>query len=144
MLKRVLLAVVFTALALVGCAGSGTDTNTVSITPAQAVFTLKSSYAVALSGAVAYSRLPSCGTPPVGVPPCSDPAIIAKLRQADDLASAALNSAEAVVRSDASLDAKGKALQAAQTAIGVLTAITQALPKAPSPAALKSIRYVET
>lgn len=135
MLKRVLLAVVFAAIALVGCASNEPDTGpSVSITPEQAVFALKSSYAVALTAAVAYKRLPSCGTPPVGVPPCSDPAVVKKLQQADDIASSALNGAEAIVRTpSASLADKSKALQAAQTAITVLTALTNALPKGPVP-----------
>lgn len=75
-------------LALAGCATPDT--------PSQAVFQAKSSYAVALTAAVAYKRLPDCSGAPL---PCSDRVVVAQIQKADNVAAAALDAAESAVRS---------------------------------------------
>ena len=63
--------------------------------PQQAVFQAKSSYAVALTAAVAYKRLPDC----VGAPqPCSSAPVVSQLQKADNVAASALDAAESAVR----------------------------------------------
>lgn len=94
-------------------------------TPQQSVFAARSTYAVALTEAVKYRELPPC---PANAPPCSDPAIVAQLQKADTVASAALAAAEAAVRTPAvGASAIDRAVQAAVSALGALTAIVSAL-----------------
>lgn len=115
---RKLLAV-FVLTLVAGCAGSLTPT-----TPAQSVFAAKATYAGALIVAVQYKALPAC--PKVVI--CSDPAIVAKLQAADNIAAPALNSAEAAARNpDFGQNALQTAVIAAQNAVTALTSITATL-----------------
>ncbi len=92
----------------------------------QIVFTAKSTYAGVLTAAVAYKNLRACGA---GVSqPCSDPAIVAQLQKADNVAGAALDAAEAAVRVPSlGTSARDKAIQTAQSALAALSAITASL-----------------
>ena len=114
----------FLALACVIIAGCAVTPHT----PQQTVYQIESEYQVVLAAAVAYKHLPACG----GSAPliCADPAVVAKLQQADTTASAAIFAAQAAVR-DPNFD-KSKAdavLIAAEQALAVLTAITPKVKK---------------
>lgn len=94
-------------------------------TPAQSVYAVQGAYASALSIAVAYKQLPACqqGAPVL----CSDRAVVEKIQTADDQAFAALNAAQAIVRTpNAGLNAQ-TAIVAAQQAVQVLASITSTL-----------------
>jgi hypothetical protein len=82
---KMLIAVI--ALAIAGCATPQSSQ--------QSVFQAKTAYAVALTTAVAYKRLPDCATRPQ---PCSDKAVVAQLQKADTVAATALDAAETAVR----------------------------------------------
>lgn len=91
--------------------------------PQQAVFQAKVGYAVALSAAVAYNNLPRCGEPP-----CSDPAIVAQLRRADNTAIAALDASEAAVRTPGFGESLvTSAVAAAKAALAAFVSITSSL-----------------
>lgn len=62
--------------------------------PAQTVYAAKGTFAAALVVANTYKGLPACGGTAVV---CSDPTVVARIRQDAAAANAALNSAEAVV-----------------------------------------------
>lgn len=116
-MKSVILAAV---VALAGCA------STASSTPAQTVFAAKSAYATALTAAVAYESLPRCA--PAPRQPCSDAAVVAQLRKADNVAAAALDAAQAAVRTPViGTDATSKAVQAASSALAALTSLVTSL-----------------
>lgn len=121
-MRHYLLPVLLAASAtFVGCSTVGA-----TATPARAVFTAKTSYAVALNVAVTYKKLPVCAA--TVAPPCSNPAVVAQLQKADNVAATALDAAEAAVRSvDLTDDAKSKAVQAAQAALAALLSITNSL-----------------
>jgi hypothetical protein len=91
--------------------------------PQQAVFAAKQDYAVALTVAVAYRRLPACG--PAAPPVCSDKAVVTRLQKADDAAAALLDGAEATVRAGGGN--VQMAITAAQQAVAALTSVTQTL-----------------
>jgi len=76
--------------------------------PAQAVFNAHLTYDAALSGAVFYKELPKCPAKPL----CSDPAAVATIQKADNVAFEALSSAQKVVRQP---KASQSALQTAVT-----------------------------
>lgn len=90
------------------------------------VFTAKSSYATALAAAVAYKNLRVCGA---GVSlPCSDPTIVAQLQKADNVAAAALDAAEAAVRTPTvGTTARDRAIQTANGALAALSALVTSL-----------------
>lgn len=113
-MKRSLIIVTLAA-ALAGCASTPS-------TPQQAVFAAKSTYATALTAAVAYRRLPVCSdTRPV---PCSHPALVQQLQKADTVAAASLDAAEAAARTPiVSATATDRAIQAAQAALAALTSL---------------------
>lgn len=90
--------------------------------PQQAVFSAKQSYAVALTAAVAYKRLPPCPTPSKV---CSDKKVVGQLQKADDAAAALLDGAEVTVRTGGGNVAM--AIQAAQQAVAAFTSITATL-----------------
>ncbi len=107
-------------LLLAGCAAAPQS-------PQQAVFEAKSSYAVALTAAVAYKRLPDCAR---AAQPCSDKAVVAQLQKADTVASVALDSAENAVRSPGfGQSVVSSAVAAAQAALQAFTSITATLGK---------------
>ena len=110
------LLAILSLAALAACAGLEAET------PAQRVFALKSDYRAVLALAVEYESLPRC--PVVTSPRCSEPAVVALLRQADSQAELALDGAEQVVRSPAASEgAVALALEAARAAVAVLQQI---------------------
>jgi hypothetical protein len=115
-MKSLFLAVALAA-SLAGCAGVSPET------PQQAVFSVKSGYATALTAAVAYKRLPACGEPKRL--PCSDAKIVAQIQKADNVAAGALDAAETAVRTPGfGKDAVSSALAAARAALAALVSIT--------------------
>lgn len=109
------------AVGLVACAS--TTTSTTDASPATIVFQAKTAYATALVAAVTYKNLPKCASP--AVQPCSDPAIVAQLQKADNVAAVALDTAEAAVRTPAiGTDAISKAVSAGQMALQAFVAIS--------------------
>lgn len=93
--------------------------------PQQSVFQAKSAYAVALTAAVAYKRLPDCAR---AAQPCSDKAVVAQLQKADTVASTALDSAEHAVRTPGfGQNVVSSAVAAAQAALQAFTSITATL-----------------
>ena len=112
MTKQLLIAVL-----LAGCASPQS--------PQQAVFEAKQSYAVALTAAVAYKRLPDCATRPQ---PCSDKAVVAQLQKADTVASTALDAAENAVRTPGfGKEVLSSAVAAANSALTAFVSITSTL-----------------
>lgn len=93
--------------------------------PQQAVFQAKSSYAVALTAAVAYKRLPSCEK---AAQPCSDKGVISQLQKADNVAAGALDAAEHAVRTPGLGESTVQtAVVAARAALEAFTSITSTL-----------------
>lgn len=90
--------------------------------PAQAVYQAKTDYAIALTAAVAYKRLPPC---PTASKVCSDPKIVKQLQAADTAAAALLDGAEVTVRQGGG-NAQ-MAITAAQQAVAALTSVTKLL-----------------
>lgn len=116
-MKRILASAFL--IVLMGCAGV-----TATLDPQQAVFAAKQSYAIALTAAVAYRRLPPC---PNVSPLCRDAKVLAQLQKIDDASAALLDGAEATVRSGGGNVAM--AITAAQQAVAAFTSITQTLGK---------------
>lgn len=121
-MKRSLIALMLAA-SLAACAnmpGGAPET------PEQAVFAAKSTYATALTAAVAYKRLPACSaTRPM---PCSEPALVAQLQKADNVAAAALDAAEAAARTPrVGSTVTAKAVQAAQASLAAMTSLVASL-----------------
>jgi hypothetical protein len=114
-MKRLLAILILTTVA--ACAGV-----TAPQSPAQAVFAAKQSYAVALTAAVAYKRLPPC---PTTTKVCSDPAIVSQLQKIDTASFALLDGAENTVRSGGSN--VQMAITAAEQAVQAFTTITSTL-----------------
>lgn len=94
--------------------------------PQQAVFAAKQDYAIALSAAVAYRRLPIC---PSTTKLCSDPKVVKQLQAADNSASALLDGAENVVRTPGAGINLETAVKAASQAVAAFTTLTGALNK---------------
>ncbi len=97
---------------------------TATLDPQQAVFAAKQSYAVALTAAVAYKRLPPC---PTATKVCKDAKVIAQLQKIDDASAALLDGAETTVRSGGGN--VQMAITAAQQAVAAFTSITATLGK---------------
>lgn len=94
--------------------------------PAQTVYALHGDYVNALTLAVAYKRLPACATQPmITFPICSMPAVVGALQTADDVAFAALSTAQTLARSPDNLASVPGALSAAQTAIQAFLSLAQ-------------------
>jgi hypothetical protein len=94
--------------------------------PQQAAFEVKQSYELALTIAVAYDSLPACSGATVL---CSTTAGKAKLKQAKDVASPAVQAAENAVRDpNFSASEASAVIATAQAAVVALTAISAALP----------------
>jgi hypothetical protein len=106
------------ALALSACASTPTN-------PQQAVFAAKQSYAVALTVAVAYKKLPTCA--PTAPPLCSKPDVVATLQKVDTASSALLNAAENTVRTQGAGANAQTAIKAAEQAVSAFVTITAAL-----------------
>lgn len=116
-LMKNLLASALLAILLVGC-----------VTPqsgAQTVFQAKQDYAVALTAAVAYKRLPACGATAPKL--CSDKAVVTQLQKADDAAIALLDGAETVARTGGGNVAM--ALSAAEQSVKAFVSLTKTLEK---------------
>lgn len=112
-MKRLLAVFVLTLVA--SCASAPQS-------PQQAVFAAKQDYAVALTAAVAYKRLPPC---PTATKLCKDPKVVAQLQKIDDASAALLDGAEVTVRAGGGNVAM--ALQAATQAVSAFTTITKTL-----------------
>lgn len=85
-------------------------------TPEQIVFATKASFAAALALAVQYETLPRCA-PEAAVAPCSDVESVKTLRLSFNAASASLDAAETVVRSDLSDGIKAEQVDVAKRAV---------------------------
>jgi hypothetical protein len=119
-MRRSLTILTLAAALAAGCA------STSSTTPAQVVFATKGAYATALTAAVAYESLRRCA--PAVPKPCSDPDLVAQIRKADNVAAAALEAAEAAVRTPAiGTTARDRAIQAAQAALAAFSALVTSL-----------------
>lgn len=104
------------ALAVAGCSTPQS--------PAETVFQAKTAHAVALRSAVAYRELPACPKAPV----CHDPAVVAQLQKADRTADAALDAAEAAVRTPGFGESViASAVASAKAALAAFTSITDTL-----------------
>lgn len=125
------------AFAIAGCAATtsgtsppGTTTTVAGATAERTVFAAKSAYAVALTAAVAYKRLPVCAATPTL--PCSSPVIVAQLQKADNVAAGALDAAEAAVRTPSiGTTARDTAVGAATAALAALNALVATLGATP-------------
>jgi hypothetical protein len=70
--------------------------------------------------------MPRCA--PAVPKPCSDPELVAQIRKADNVAAAALDAAEAAVRTPAvGTTARDRAIQAAQAALAAFSALVTSL-----------------
>jgi hypothetical protein len=104
---------------LAGCASFG---NINSAEAQRAVFGMKEAYKAALQQAVKYESQPRCSATVTAQ--CSKPEVVAQLRKADKVADAALDAAEAAVRSpDIGNDAMSKSMQTANAALAALSAL---------------------
>ena len=123
-MKRIFAFWLIVSLALIaGCNVFGTKPSN----PQQAAFEVKNSYELALTVAVAYDNLPACGA--AGTVLCSTAAGKAKIKQAKDIASPAVQAAENAVRDpNFSTSEANAVIASAQAAVVALTAITAALP----------------
>jgi len=99
--------------------------------PQQVAFEVKQSYSLALDAALAYDALPACAS---GITICSTAAGKAKVKQAKDIASPAVQAAENAVRDpNFSTSEVNAVIASAQAAVVALTAITAALPQGKKP-----------
>ena len=118
-MKTLVAALCFTLLtAFGGC-------TTTPTTPVQTVFAAKQSYALALTVAVAYRKLPVCS--PTAPPLCSKPEIVVILQKTDIASSAMLDAAEHIVRFEGAGANVDTALRAATEAVGVFSKVTSQL-----------------
>jgi hypothetical protein len=113
----------FSALAFVALTGFGCATAPQSAQ--QAVFQAKTDYAVALTVAVAYKKLPACVTG--GNQICSKPEVVATLQKVDTASSALLDAAERTVRTEGAGANAQTAIKAATEAVRAFVTITSAL-----------------
>lgn len=90
-MKRLIATAILAIAALAGCASTPQN-------PAQAVYAAHGTYTVALTAAVKYKALPAC-TASAAPPLCAKPEVVRQLQTADDVAYAALSTAQKVVRS---------------------------------------------
>lgn len=104
---------------LVACAGTGGINSAES---QRTVFAMKEAYKGVLVEAVKYESRPRCSA--TITTKCSKPEVVAQLRKADTVASAALDAAEAAVRTpDIGGDAITKSVQTANAALAALSAL---------------------
>lgn len=95
-------------------------------TAAQTVFELKASEGAALAVAVQYKALPTC---PTASPICKTANVVTSLQATDNVAAAAIDNAERLVR-DPAFAGSGtalKALDAASAAVSALASIASTL-----------------
>lgn len=133
MINRHFLSTMLAVALLAGCATgtappptvdptTGVVTYTTNAAAERAVFTAKSGYSVVLATAVAYKNLRPCAVP--AAQPCSDPAVVAQLQRADNVASMALDAAEAAVRTPSvGSTARDRAIATANSALAALSAL---------------------
>lgn len=96
-----------------------TDANA---TAQRRVYTAKASYATLLQAAVVYKELRRCSA--TVTQPCSDPAIVAQIQKADNVAVVAMDAAEAAVRTpQVGNTALERALATADSALAALSAL---------------------
>jgi hypothetical protein len=119
---RYLFAIVI-GFALAAC--SSLNIGSMNSAEAQrAVYAMGEAYKLVLQKAVEYESQPRCTATVTSK--CSDPGIVAQLRKADTVASAALDAAQAAVRTPS---VGGNAMsQAMQTANAALAALSALLP----------------
>jgi hypothetical protein len=129
-MKKILIAGLFAAIAVNGCATMTTTENVPrptaeAVSPARAVFAAQTNYNVALAIAVAYKGLPRCapGAPPL----CSNPEVVADLQKMDTASSALLRAAQATVRTPGLGMNAQTATMAATQAVAAFTTITGVL-----------------
>lgn len=97
--------------------------SVVAESPSQRVFALEADYASLLSAAETYESLPRCA-PGDSTIACSDVHAVERIRQADNVAAAALDAAEATVRDPVVTEGGVEAaLTAAANALGALETI---------------------
>jgi hypothetical protein len=118
-MKKIIAAIVLVVLTGLGCASAPQN-------PQQTVYAAKQSYAVALTVAVAYKKLPVCGTTGATAV-CSKPDVVATLQKIDNASGALLNAAENTVRVEGSGANVTTALKAATEAVAAFTTVTTAL-----------------
>jgi hypothetical protein len=107
-------------LSLPACSSS---TNQAGPSPTAQVYAAKVGYEAALVAAVKYNNLPRCGLPSAS-PLCSDVSAIAEIRKAANSAKAALDAAEATVRTPgASSDARTLIVAGAVNSVAALQAV---------------------
>lgn len=120
MMLKQLGAAVVVALALVACA--------IPNTPQQTVYAAKATYVGAAETALRYMNLPRCAAP--AVQPCSSQAVVDGIKKADNIAFAALEQAEAVVRTPGfGESAVTSAVAAAQGAVRAFVEIVPQISK---------------
>ena len=118
-MKKIAVLFAFILLTGFGCATTPQSAQ-------QSVFAAKQSYAVALSVAVVYKKLPVCGTAGATAV-CSKPDVVATLQKVDNASSALLDGAENTVRMEGSGKNVETAIKAATEAVQAFTTITAAL-----------------
>lgn len=115
-MKRIL--PVFLAVLLTACA------SLVAETPAQRVYAAQADFNAPLAAAVAYESQPRCLAGQSRLAACSDPAVVAILRQAYRDAAAALKAAQDMVRTPGVTESKtAAAIAAARAAVDVFVAV---------------------
>lgn len=125
-------AILFALAAVVGLAACNGCSNFQTKSPQVTVFEIKQHYDLALGVAVAYDNLPPCNPalPGPDAPPivCAKASVVKQIKLAKDVASPAVNGAEAAVR-DPNFDksAVDAIVASANQAVIALTAITVAL-----------------
>lgn len=117
-MNRLLAILVITLAGCVSSGGTVTQSN-----PAQAVYAAKEAYAVALTAAVAYKRLPPCVAG--GSPVCRNASVLSQLQKADDAAAALIDGAQATVNAGGTN--VEMAITAATQAVAAFGSITQTL-----------------
>ena len=98
-----IIAILLSALALTACSGDVTTDNRNGLGVAQSV------YGVALTGALAYKKLPPCPAPLA----CRDAATLETIQKVDRGAYAAIEAAHAAVKTDPTSPATKILIQAA-------------------------------
>lgn len=102
-----------------------TACTTLPTSPAQSVYAMKTTYAGALSIAVAYKRLPDCAKTNAKL--CSRAAVVADLQSADKTAFVAMEAAEDAVRTPGFGFNVNTAINLANSALVAFTALTSRL-----------------
>jgi len=105
------------AFALTACTAVGTNTQS-------SVAALEVGLTTTENAAIAYVRLPNCGTPNAAPVLCSDPAVVAKLKTADMTAYQAIKASEAAI-----VGGQSGNLADAQAALAAFQSIIVSLPK---------------